>query len=77
MDLSRTFDISNKEIMKAKDIKIGTKYRSGKTVQVVVSIEKITNTTIEYRTDRIFPDYYQGNFFNRKRLNTNIEEITY
>lgn len=59
--------------MKAKDLKIGIRYKSGKTIQEVTRIVNISEKAINYRTKRVYPDEYDGNFFNRKRLNTEIE----
>jgi len=59
--------------MKAKDLKIGTRYKIGRTIQEVTKIDRITEKAITYRTKRIFPDEYDGKFFNRKQLNTEIE----
>ena len=59
--------------MKAKDIKIGIRYKSGRTVQEVTWIDRITEKSITFRTKRVFPDEYDGNFFQRKSLNTEIE----
>ena len=59
--------------MKAKDLKIGIRYKSGRTVQEVTVIDRITEKAITFRTKRIFPDEYDGNFFQRKSHNTEIE----
>jgi len=36
----------------------------------VIKIESVTNKAITYRTTRLTPDFYEGNFFNRNLLNT-------
>ena len=59
--------------MKAQDLKIGNQYKSGRTIQEVTRIERVTEKAITYRTKRVYPDEYDGNFFCRKRLNTEVE----
>ena len=59
--------------MKAKDLQVGVRYKSGNTVQEVTRIDMVTEKSITYRTKRVFPDEYDGKFFQRKRLNTEIE----
>lgn len=59
--------------MKAKDLQVGVRYKSGNTVQEVTRIDMVTEKSITYRTKRVFPDEYDGNFFQRKSLNTEIE----
>jgi hypothetical protein len=59
----------------AKNLKIGDKYKSGSTIQEVTKIVKISERAIEYRTKRISPDVYDGDFFQRKRLNTKVEIV--
>ena len=58
--------------MKARDLKPGIRYRHDNIIVEVTTIECISAKTITYRTKRISPDYYDGNFFNRKSLNTDI-----
>jgi hypothetical protein len=60
----------------AKNLKIGDKYKYGTTIQEVTKIVKISDKAIEYRTKRISPDIYDGNFFQRKRLSTKVELIS-
>lgn len=75
------FDKPNDKKMKvlktieAKDLKIGDKYYTGYSVQEVVKIVKISDKTIEFRTNRIYPDFYQGNFFQRPRLTTKFKLV--
>ena len=59
----------------AKNLKVGDKYKDGFTIQEVTKIVKISDKAIEYRTKRISPDFYEGNLFQRKRLNTKIELV--
>jgi len=60
--------------IEAKNLKVGSKYVSNNNIiQEVTEIVKISEKTIEYRTKRIYPDIYEGNFFQRKKLTTKIE----
>lgn len=62
--------------MKAQDLKVGTKINYGKgIITEVTSIENINQKTITYRTKRIYPDLYNGNFFHRQKLNTEISTL--
>ena len=61
--------------MKAKDLKPGMRYRHDNVIVEVKMIERITDKAITYRTKRISPDFYDGNFFNRKSLDTEITII--
>jgi hypothetical protein len=61
--------------MKAKDLKPGMRYRYDNIIVEVTAIQKITDKAITYTTKRISPDYYDGNFFNRKSLNTEVTII--
>lgn len=61
--------------MEAKYLRIGHQYKSNGTIQEVINIEKITDKTITFRTNRIYPNPYNGNFFQRKQLNTKIEIV--
>ena len=63
--------------IEAKEIKVGTQFHSQSTIQEVVKIVSVTKKAITFLTKRIFPDYYEGNFFNRKSLNTKIEILNY
>ena len=59
----------------AKNLKVGDKFYSGSSIQEVTKIEKLTDLAITFRTKRVSPDYYEGNFFNRKRLDTQLQII--
>ena len=59
--------------IEAKNLKVGSKYISNNTIQEVTEIVKISEKTIEYKTKRTYPNVYEGNFFQRKRLNTKIK----
>jgi hypothetical protein len=61
--------------IEAKYLKVGYKYRADSTIQEVTNVIKVSDKTIEYRTKRIYPDIYDGNFFQRKKLNTKVELI--
>lgn len=69
------FEMQTKPIMKAKDLKPGMKYKYENIIVEVTAIDKLTDKAITYRTKRISPDYYDGNFFNRKSLNTEVSII--
>jgi len=57
----------------AKNLKVGDRFKNGRTIQEVTKIVKVSDKAIELRTKRIFPDEYDGNFFQRKILNREIE----
>ena len=59
----------------AKDLKVGDRYKSGSTVQEVTKIEFTTAKSICFRTKRIAPDQYDGNFFQRPSLTKKLELI--
>lgn len=59
--------------IEAKNLQVGDQYWSGKTIQEVTRIVRKTKKTIEYRTKRISPNYYDGDLFHRKGLNTKVE----
>ena len=59
----------------ARNLKIGDRYKSGSTIQEVTSMIIISDKAIAYRTKRVSPDVYDGNFFQRKRLSTRIEIV--
>ena len=62
--------------MKAQDLKVGTKINYGKgIITEITKIESINSKTITYRTKRIYPDIYDGNFFHRQKLNTEVPTI--
>lgn len=59
----------------AKNLKVGDRFKNGRTIQEVTKIVKVSDKAIELRTKRIFPDVYDGNFFARKRLTTKVEMV--
>lgn len=61
--------------MKAKDLKRGMRYKIDNIIVEITEIQKISDKAITYTTKRISPDYYDGNFFNRKSLNTEVPII--
>ena len=61
--------------IQAKQLEVGMKYKSSSSIQEVTAIVKVSDKAIEYRTKRIAPDYYEGDFFQRKRLTTKIELV--
>ena len=61
--------------IEAREIKVGMRFFNQATLQEVVKIISITEKAITFTTNRISPDYYEGGFFNRKRLGTKIEII--
>lgn len=66
--------------IEAKDLKIGDRYNTGASIQEVISIVKVSDKAIEFRTGRIHPDVYCPidenkkicGFFSRKRLSTKL-----
>jgi len=56
-------------------LKVGDRFKNGRTIQEVTKIVKVSDKAIELRTKRIFPDVYDGNFFARKRLTTKVEMV--
>lgn len=62
-------------IINASDIKVGDQYKSGSTIQEVKEIVKTSEKTIEIRTKRVAPDYYDGNFFQRLNLSKPLIKI--
>jgi hypothetical protein len=57
--------------IKAKDLQVGDRFFTHNgTIQEVIEIVKISSKTIEFKTNRISPNPYNGNFFNRPRLET-------
>lgn len=62
-------------ITDAKYLSKGDKYRVGNKIFEVSKIESITYKSITFRTNRIYPDFYKGNFFNRKSLISKIEIV--
>jgi len=57
----------------AKNLKVGDKFQSISSIQEVTEITFVTDKAITFRTKRISPNPYDGNFFFRKRLNTKVE----
>jgi len=62
-----------KMTIEAKYLKVGDRYKSGKTIQEVTSIVGISEKTIEFRTLRVYPDIYGGDLFQRKSLTTKVQ----
>jgi hypothetical protein len=56
----------------AKNLKVGDRFQSTSSIQEVTEIISTTDKAITFRTKRISPCPYDGNFFNRKRLDTKI-----
>ena len=59
----------------AQNLKIGDRFESISSIQEVIEITSITDKAITFRTKRISPNPYNGNFFFRKRLNTKIKIV--
>ena len=59
----------------AKYLQVGDKFRQGKSIQQVKSIDRVTDKAITFTTKRVYPDFYDGNFFVRKSLSTKVEIV--
>jgi hypothetical protein len=57
----------------AKNLKVGDRFFYNSSIQEVIEITIISDKAITFRTNRISPNPYEGNFFHRKRLNTKLE----
>ena len=60
----------------ASELKEGMIYKAKNgTIQRVKKIERVSSKTITFRTERIAPNPYDGNFYQRPSLNTKFEII--
>lgn len=59
--------------MEAKNLIVGSKYKSGKTVQEVTKIVEINNKTITYYVRRIHPEISEHAAKMRKSLATILQ----
>jgi len=56
----------------AKNLKVNNIIMSGKYRFIVISTDRVTDKAITYTTNRLSPDPYDGNFFNRSLLDTKL-----